>query len=262
MLDGKFGFVYDPDNEYEVCILFGTLLPYIGEALRELGFSVSECYIEEFSGSFPDCILSIDGRKLRVEFELYSYNFREHGHSTEKCDLIVCWKHDWYSCPERVKVLDLFTVVSKLANERGLRIMLKERPTHKGRWSIPEFLDKLKENISETDYQQLKAFIDEIRSMRGIDIQTGKGTKVPTIGIGSIKLGNIYPLAIEATGKAYIAYFNVNVKPPQPIIEEKKTKEIRELLNEHEKMWHYIRTSSTGDLLDKMRKIIGVLLYP
>lgn len=45
--------------------------------------------------------------RITIEFELRSRNFVKHGHDPEKCDLIVCWKHDWKKCPNNIDVFEL-----------------------------------------------------------------------------------------------------------------------------------------------------------
>ncbi|MEM2906127.1 MAG: hypothetical protein QW587_10425 [Candidatus Bathyarchaeia archaeon] len=161
-------------------MLFGALMPYIGEALGKLGFSTSQYYVEGFSGGFPDCTLVLDRQKVRVEFELYSGNFKDHGHDPEKCDIIICWKHDWYGCPENVKVLTLHTLVSKLASEGDQRIVVNSgpKPGEEARWSIEELMDRLR-----TDYPELKAFIEKISAMERVELRTGNGAlliRMPT----------------------------------------------------------------------------------
>lgn len=78
----------------------------------ELGFIV-----EAIRSGFPDCEAKrrIDSKKdhwerVRIEFEYVSSNFREHGHNPAKCDLIVCWQHDWEECP--LEVIELKKVLS------------------------------------------------------------------------------------------------------------------------------------------------------
>jgi len=50
-------------------------------------------YPFEYTDLDPDCTLLVDGKRFGVEFERCSHFFPKHGHSPEKCDLIVCWKH-------------------------------------------------------------------------------------------------------------------------------------------------------------------------
>jgi len=266
LLKGRFGFYYEPGSEAEVQVLFGALMPYIGELLEKQGLG-SECYVDEFTGTFPECILQVNGKRIAAEFELYSSNFRDHGHDQEKCDMIVCWKHDWYSCPQKIKILELHKVVSLVESKYGIRIILKKRQKYldrKGmRWSIDEFIDKLKHSLPLEDYVQLKSFIDELNNMRdkGVELQTGKGKKIPTLMIGFGKLSNMgYPIVIEATGKAWIAYKNVNVSPTQQIINEDKAKAIRHFLGGTSEAWHYIRAKNTTDLVDKLKKTVNAIL--
>lgn len=266
MVKGRFGFCFEPSSEAEVQMLFGALIPYIGEFFKKLDFG-SEIYVDEFSGSFPDCILQVDGKNVKAEFELYSSHFRDHGHDAEKCDMIVCWKHDWYSCPKKLKMLELSKVVSKLASKYGIKMILQNRPKHPDRegrrWSIEEFLSRSRDSLSEEDYLQMKNFIDELDSMKdkGVEIQTGRGRKIPTLGIGFGKLSNMgYPLGIQADGKAWIAYKNVNVTPHKPIIEEEKAKEIRRLIDGTSNKWHNIKASNTTELIERLRKVVKVML--
>ena len=56
---------------------------------------------------FPDCIASRKGKRIRIEFEYESRNFRAHGHSTWGCDWIVCWIHNWLKVPQSIRVIEL-----------------------------------------------------------------------------------------------------------------------------------------------------------
>jgi len=91
------GFVYGPVNEMGVVALFSK----ISEALGLI--------IEEIRPGFPDCIArrQIDKgwERVGVELEFRSSNFQLHGHDPAACDLVVCWVHDWETCP--VPVLSL-----------------------------------------------------------------------------------------------------------------------------------------------------------
>jgi hypothetical protein len=91
------GFVYGPVNEMGVVGLFAKIS-------EDLGF-----IIEEIRAAFPDCIArrKVDKgwERVGIELEFKSSNFRLHGHDAARCDLIVCWDHDWEACP--VPVLSL-----------------------------------------------------------------------------------------------------------------------------------------------------------
>lgn len=103
------GLRFAPINEQGVVYVFGMIS-------RELGF-----LIESIRTDYPDCEgkRCVDANKQRwehvlIEFEYQSSNFREHGHSAEDCDLIVCWIHDWEECP--IEVLELRSQISYLPN--------------------------------------------------------------------------------------------------------------------------------------------------
>jgi HNH endonuclease len=91
---------HEPVNEMGVVMLFAMYA-------ERLGFVIEFAQVR-----FPDCKAKLEvepGRwqDVNVEFELRSSNFVEHGHDPEKTDVIVCWKHDWADCPERIMVLEL-----------------------------------------------------------------------------------------------------------------------------------------------------------
>lgn len=101
------GLQHAPINEQGVVFLFGMVC-------LELGFIV-----EAVQSGFPDCEAKrrIDNKKdywerVRIEFEYRSSNFQEHGHNPTKCDLIVCWEHNWKECP--IEVIELKKVLSEL----------------------------------------------------------------------------------------------------------------------------------------------------
>ena len=97
-------FPYEPVNEMGVMVLFSMLAP-------RLGF-----VIESVQSWFPDCEAKIEvepGRwqHFRIEFEYESRGFKLHGHDPQKCDLIVCWRHNWKNCPPNLQVLELSKIV-------------------------------------------------------------------------------------------------------------------------------------------------------
>jgi len=101
------GLRHAPINEQGVVFLFGMVC-------YELGFIV-----EAIHAAYPDCEAKrcVDQRqqrwqRVRIEFEYWSSNFRDHGHDPANCDLIVCWEHDWAECP--LEVIELRRVIDKL----------------------------------------------------------------------------------------------------------------------------------------------------
>jgi hypothetical protein len=98
------GMAYEPVNEMGVVFLFGMVAPL-------LGFRV-----EALQAGFPDCKAKLEvepGRwqDVNVEFEFESRKFRDHHHDPDKCDMIVCWRHNWKGCPERIQVLELSSIL-------------------------------------------------------------------------------------------------------------------------------------------------------
>ena len=101
------GLAYEPVNEMGVMALFCMLS-------RQLGF-----VIESVQSGFPDCEAKMEvepGRwqHFRIEFEYESRSFKDHRHDPEKCDLIVCWRHNWKDCPANLQVLELSKVMRQL----------------------------------------------------------------------------------------------------------------------------------------------------
>jgi len=46
-------------------------------------------------------------KQVTIEFELHSKDFVTHKHEPTKCDLLVCWKHNWKECPSNIDVFEL-----------------------------------------------------------------------------------------------------------------------------------------------------------
>ncbi len=101
------GLRHEPVNENGVIFLFGIVA-------RELGYSV-----EAVQQGFPDCeakrLVGVGKwQRVRIEFEYESRNFRDHGHAVDRCDVIVCWRHNWAQCPEHIEVLELSEIIKRL----------------------------------------------------------------------------------------------------------------------------------------------------
>lgn len=97
-----------PVNEDGVILLFGMVA-------RELGYLV-----ESVQGGFPDCEAKRQKapgkwQRVRIEYEFESRNFQEHNHDPTRCDLIVCWSHNWPACPMDLEVLELKEVIKGLS---------------------------------------------------------------------------------------------------------------------------------------------------
>jgi hypothetical protein len=90
---------YAPENELGVVFLFAHLAKRW--RLR----------VDEIKPGFPDCIAfqKSNGRekKIRIEFEFRSKNFKDHNHDARKCDWIVCWEHNWPASPKHLNIIEL-----------------------------------------------------------------------------------------------------------------------------------------------------------
>jgi len=126
-------------------------------------------------------------------------------------------------------------------------------------------MDALKNNIGERDFEIFRNFIDEISGLEGVQLKPGIGDKIPTLGIG-LKKFDAYPIGIEAQGRVGIAYYNVNVKPPKPLLPEDLIVKIWKLLGAPKtrkgemKKWHYIKASSSTELVKKLKEVINIML--
>jgi predicted transport protein len=109
------GLVYAPVEENGVIFLFSKLT-------NDLNL-----YIETIRKGFPDCIAKryVGGSQwedVKIEFEFKSSDFVKHKHLKKikagtKCDMIVCWEHDWKECPKEIEVLELKSEYKKYPNE-------------------------------------------------------------------------------------------------------------------------------------------------
>jgi hypothetical protein len=102
------GLGHEPVNEQGVVLLFGMLA-------KDLGYA-----IEAVQTGFPDCeamrrIGPERWQRVNIEFEFESKSFHQHGHPSNGCDVIVCWRHNWQECPKHIEVVEFSSVVKSLA---------------------------------------------------------------------------------------------------------------------------------------------------
>jgi hypothetical protein len=86
---------YAPENEQGVVYLFASLQKKYGVRIAQI------------QSGYPDCIAYHGEKRIRIEFEYRSSNFVQHKHDPNKCDWIVCWKHDSYNIPKRIRIIEL-----------------------------------------------------------------------------------------------------------------------------------------------------------
>jgi hypothetical protein len=98
LMNGMLAFA--PTSENGVLCLFGMLA-------EKLGLVVLRIQTE-----FPDAevLRQVEGGRWQMrhaEFEFQSRNFLLHLHDAKKCDMIICWEHNWPECPEEIEVIEL-----------------------------------------------------------------------------------------------------------------------------------------------------------
>ena len=95
------GLTNAPMEENGVIFLFGKLHERMGIRIKAI------------RKGFPDAAAEVwikDRLYPRmIEFEYRSSDFKRHGHDASKCDIIVCWQHDWRDCPKNIFVIELKT---------------------------------------------------------------------------------------------------------------------------------------------------------
>jgi len=145
------GLVYAPINENGVIFLFGKVADDLN------------MYIEEIKPGFPDCIgrrfVGKGWERVTIEFEYQSQNFKQHGHDPKKCDIIICWEHNWNECPievielkSEIQGLDNYSIQRPLSqkesindNKKNLKNLFNNvRPTEK----VKDWYNKLFEQLS------------------------------------------------------------------------------------------------------------------
>jgi hypothetical protein len=98
--------MHGPTEEQGVIYLFGTMAERLGYVVLHI------------QKRFPDCeaLRQVEEgmwQRVIIEFEYESRNFLKHMHEVDKCDIIVCWKHNWPECP--LEVLELSKEIAKIA---------------------------------------------------------------------------------------------------------------------------------------------------
>jgi hypothetical protein len=93
------GLTNAPMEENGVIFLFGKLHERMGIRIKAIrkGFpdAAGEVWIKD--RLYP----------RTLEFEFRSSDFKRHKHAPDKCDIIVCWEHDWRDCPKNIFVIEL-----------------------------------------------------------------------------------------------------------------------------------------------------------
>ena len=94
------GLANAPTTEAGVIFAFGMVALSLGFVIVRIQpkFPDGEALREMAPGQY---------QLVKIEFELESRNFLKHRHRKDGCEMIVCWRHNWPECPERIEVLEL-----------------------------------------------------------------------------------------------------------------------------------------------------------
>ena len=109
------GLIYAPINELGVVLLFGMIFEELGIIVEEVRSSFPDAAIRRFNG--------VGWTREYAEFEYESLNFKQHNHPINKCDMIICWYHNWKDCP--LEVWDLARVIKLLPRDKLEKIYHK-----------------------------------------------------------------------------------------------------------------------------------------
>jgi hypothetical protein len=135
------GLVYAPINENGTIFLFGKVADDLN------------MYIEEVKPGFPDCIgrrfIGKGWERVTIEFEYQSLNFKQHGHDPKKCDIIICWEHNWKDCP--IEVIELKSEILGLENYPIQKPMSQKENTNDNKENLKSLLNNIKpiNNVKE-----------------------------------------------------------------------------------------------------------------
>jgi len=239
------GLIYEPYNEQEVVSLFFMLLPHL---------KLDLCF-EEVRTAFPDCIAlkkTPEGwKKVRIEFEHLSQNFLEHGHDINKCDLIVCWQHNWHNCP-----LEVIELKKELAKVDKKLILLNKPKYVKTLWDKEKFFEFVNKEYPDIG-EMLKNIFSKVED-KGIYIVEGKGAKIPTFNF-KIPSTNFKAVAIiQADGKIWIDFSKMTEEEKKKL--STKLKEKLKLEFDDKKAWPIIGCLEKDIYEDEINKFMDILL--
>lgn len=101
------GIVYGPLNEQGVVFLFSKIHDDLGIKIEAVQQAFPDAKARRFNGK--------GWVEEKIEFEYKSSDFLTHGHDVNKCDIIVCWLHDWKECP--LEAIELKSLIKELPND-------------------------------------------------------------------------------------------------------------------------------------------------
>jgi hypothetical protein len=257
------GLLYEPTYENEVILLFGLLIPYLKD----------DFVIDQYSGSFPDCIARRNGEEIGIEFEVLASDFYDHGHDEHpdlaKCKLLVCWKNDL----ERktiakdgksfiivngyeIEVLALDKIVSELRKKGIVLIMDGERPDI-GKANEDRFFKQLEENVDKQKFEWIKKLYDEVSQRKEFEVKWGRGRTWFTMRF-FVKEWNVDPIMVQGDGRISIGYTGNPAINPWELPQETQ-KALRQLFKHKEReRWPTVPLNSIEDL-NKIEEAIKII---
>lgn len=239
------GLIYEPFSEQEVIVLFFMIQPYLRLEL---------CF-DEIRTDFPDCIAWRRTKKgwktLRVEFEHLSHNFLEHGHDVSKCDLIICWEHNWPNCP--LEIIELKKEIKKI--DKNVILLNKPKYTQIV-WTKEKFFEYV-----EKEHPNLREIFKMIFSTvedRGIYILEGKGAKIPTFSFKIPATDFKAVVIIQGDGKIWVDFSKLSVPEKKEFSAKLKNK--LKLTFDEKKAWPIIGCLGTDIPKNRIETLLKILL--
>ena len=202
------GLLYAPSYENEVVLLFGLLMPHLK----------SRFVIDEYNGSFPDCLARRDGKEIWIEFEVNSKDFLTHRHHEDpnlfKCKLIICWENNWKKdkvefSGHEIEVLEL----SEIVKRKGFNFIHSDKTKYEKRiiWNESSFFNELRKKVEIDGFNRIAEIYGFCKSRSEFDVIFGEGAKIATFNVNvkkwqNGKIGMPHPIQIYANGKLCIEY--------------------------------------------------------
>lgn len=85
-------------SENMVIFLFGAIFKHL---------NIDDIMIKDEKKGELDAWAELNNKEIAIEFQVRSRDFLKDKHDPNKCNLIVCWKHNWEDCPSSIDVLEL-----------------------------------------------------------------------------------------------------------------------------------------------------------
>lgn len=246
------GLLYEPTYEHEVMILFGLLIPYLRDNF----------VIDQYPGTFPDCIALRNGQRVGIEFEVEASGFYDHEdeENLSECNLLVCWRNDIpHKTTSRdgvetlnvkghiVEILALDKVVAALQKERSLSFILRGPRPDIGEGNEESFFEQLKNQLknNEKKYDWIKQLYDTVRRSDKFSVAWGRGKRWFTMRI-FVKRWGVDPIGVQGDGTVFIVYAGNPVLAPWELPEEVQ-KPLRELFGHPKQKWPTLPLNTQAD---------------